>query len=218
MNKEELPDDPPDQYEDLYDKPLNIAVYFAFNDVAPDIAESLIALLESHEPITHHVRQEIAEALKAGLSTRFANPRQAQLCVTNDGGRKKGHPRYRTNKRQESIDRAKLLESHKHSLAKTGLGATLGAMTLAGIETPVSKLTGKPVSQRTLDNDMALFNFMREWIEKADDLPFFIRLSKKFDLAAWQASEQAESDFVRWGPDKPKNWKVKHYPPPRRAM
>lgn len=206
MTENAMSDDPPDQYEDLYEKPLNIAVYFAFTDVAPDIADTLIALLESNEEITHHVRQEILAALKAGKADLPENPRQAQLCIANKGWQKRGHPLYRIKMREEKIRRAKMILDYKIQFGTNGLDSTLQAMT-GKVAPPKSIFTGKSVDKRTLQNDMVFHKFMREWIYLANDLPFFIRLSNEFELAKWQASSEAEIDFIRWGPNKPKNWK-----------
>lgn len=206
MTKNVTPEDPADQFEELYDNPFNIAAYVALLDVAPNIADTLIALLESNEPITHHVRQEILAALKAGQADLPENPRQAQLCIANKGWQKPGHPLYRIKMREEKIRRAKMMIDYKIRFRTNGLDSTLQAM-MGKVATPKSIFTGKPVDKRTLQNDMVFHNFMREWIYLANDLPFFIRPSNEIDLAKWQTSSEAEIDFIRWGPDKPKNWK-----------
>lgn len=203
-------DDWTDPYEELYENPLNYEAYSELRDIGPDIAKKLIALLESREPITGHIRLELTEALRAGLSKRHADPRQVQICIANDGLRKSGHPKYRESQRRTSIERAKIIRHYEAFFGVKGLRRTLDKMadpphTNKMEERP--KPIEPPAEERTLTSDLVFYDFMREWIETCDPVPFFLCLRSKAEIAQWRASPKAEQDFVIWGPDKPKGWK-----------
>lgn len=199
-----------DPYEELYENPLNAAAYSELTNIGPKITEKLIALLESQEPVTWHIRVELVQALRAGLSKRHADPRQVQICVANDGLRKSGHPKYRENQRRTSIERAKAIRHYKAIFGAKSLRQTLDKMA----DPPhINKMADRPkpidppAEERTLNSDLVFYDFMREWIETCDPVPFFLSLRTKAEIEQWRASLKAEQDFIIWGPDKPKGWK-----------
>ena len=198
MSASFVDDDPPDPYEDLYENPLNYDVWKEFQNAGPDLAVKLIAMLESREEITDHVRNEIARALTAGLedkdNDKFAEVGQLQLTVTNDGQRKPGQRLFRELMRRESIKRGKMMKGYREYYSTRSLLKTMTAMQDDGIKLPDKK------SQSTIEADEALYTRMRRWID-VEGYPMLWKMRGDDFLAKWRVSPEAEEDFIQYGPD-----------------
>lgn len=183
-----------DPYEELYHNPLNYDVWCEFEDAGPELADKLIAMLDSGEPITSHVRHLLAEALKVGLEGNKSLNRtgQLQIRIANDGQRKPGHRKYREDTRRKSIARAKTMKAYREQFGTRSLLSTLNAMAGNGIEIPDN------VSQRTIEEDEAFYQKMLQWIE-SDGFPMLSGMRGKDFVKNWRISPEAEEDFIRFG-------------------
>lgn len=183
-----------DPYHELYENPLNYEVWREFEDAGPNLARKLIVMLQSSEPLTSPVAHLLVKALEAGLDGGKSPHTidQLQIRIANDGQRKPGHRKYREDQRRKSIARAKVMKGYRERFETRSLLSTLGEMALKGIEIP------DKVSQRTIEEDEALYNKMRRWVE-VDGYPLMWGMRGAEFVENWRKSEQAEEDFITYG-------------------